>query len=118
MLILVADDEPALVEFVRKGLQAEGHTVDAVADGIEALDRALSGEYACLVLDWNMPRRSGVEICQAVRARGLTTPTPISRPTPQLWWALPARWCCRGRCYCRRPWSRSPARSTRAPISI
>jgi DNA-binding response OmpR family regulator len=77
MLILVADDEPALVEFVRKGLQAEGHTVDTVADGIEALDRALSGEYACLVLDWNMPRRSGVEICQAVRARGLTTPTLV-----------------------------------------
>jgi two-component system response regulator MprA len=75
MLILVADDEPGLVEFVCKGLQAEGHTVDAVGDGLEAFDRALSGEYACLVLDWNMPRRSGVEICQAVRARGLTTPT-------------------------------------------
>ena len=74
MLILVADDEPGLVEFVCKGLRAEGHTVDTASDGVGALGRALSGDYACLVLDWNMPRRSGLEICQAVRAQGLPTP--------------------------------------------
>lgn len=54
MFVLVADDEVGVVDFLSKGLRAEGHAVDVATDGFEALDRSLSPEYACLVLDWNM----------------------------------------------------------------
>jgi two-component system response regulator RegX3 len=66
--ILLADDEPDIVEPVAYTLRAEGFEVESVGDGEAALDAARSGDYDLLLLDVMMPKLSGVEVCRTVRA--------------------------------------------------
>jgi two-component system, OmpR family, copper resistance phosphate regulon response regulator CusR len=68
MRILVAEDDPALAGFVKKGLEAEHYAVDLSGDGEQA--RAMAGEfdYDLVVLDLNLPRVDGVSILRHVRA--------------------------------------------------
>jgi CheY-like chemotaxis protein len=60
--ILVAEDEDAIRAFVQRALAQKGHTVDAVADGIEALQALSAGEYALLLTDIVMPGLDGIEL--------------------------------------------------------
>jgi DNA-binding response OmpR family regulator len=68
MRILVAEDDPALAGFVKKGLEAEHYAVDLSGDGEQA--RAMAGEfeYDLVILDLNLPRVDGVSILRHVRA--------------------------------------------------
>jgi DNA-binding response OmpR family regulator len=77
MRMLIAEDDPALASFVKKGLEAEHYAVDISEDGEQA--RALAGEfnYDLLVLDLNLPRLDGVSILRHVRARKPSTPILI-----------------------------------------
>jgi DNA-binding response OmpR family regulator len=65
--ILLIEDEPGIVDFVRRGLGAEGFTIEATLDGSEGELLALSGEFDAIVLDLMLPGRSGMEILAAVR---------------------------------------------------
>src|SRR5208282_4771498 len=55
------------VDFVRRGLEAEGFTVEAASDGVQGERMALSGDFDAVVLDLMLPRRSGMEVLEAVR---------------------------------------------------
>src|SRR6266852_5629847 len=74
MRILIAEDDPALASFVRKGLEAEHYAVDISADGEQA--RALAGEFDfdLVVLDLNLPRLDGVSILRYLRTRKPSMP--------------------------------------------
>src|SRR6266581_4425658 len=74
MRILVAEDDPALGSFVRKGLEAEHYAVDVSADGEQA--RAMAGEldFDLVVLDLNLPRLDGVSILRFLRTRKPSMP--------------------------------------------
>ena len=74
MKILLVDDEVELSDPLRRILQREGYEVDVADNGKEGIELALHHNYDLLILDWMLPHRSGLEICQAVRGRGLTTP--------------------------------------------
>ncbi len=74
MRILYVEDEERLASAVEYLLKKEQIAVDWVADGEEGLEMALRGGYDCLVLDIMLPHVSGVEILQAVRKHGITTP--------------------------------------------
>jgi DNA-binding response OmpR family regulator len=65
--ILVIEDEPGIVDFVRRGLEAEGFVVDVALDGIEGGRLALSGSFDAVMLDLMLPGRSGLDILAAVR---------------------------------------------------
>lgn len=65
--VLLIEDEPGIVDFVRRGLQAEGFAVEAAMDGIEGERLALAGGFDAIVLDLMLPGRGGLEILQAVR---------------------------------------------------
>jgi DNA-binding response OmpR family regulator len=67
--ILLADDEPAIVDSVRYALETEGMDVDSVADGREALAAADRDAYDVVILDIMMPELSGTEVLRRVRAR-------------------------------------------------
>lgn len=73
MRILVIEDEPAIADFVQRGLAAEGHDVECVHDGVEGEHRALEG-FDLIVLDVMLPGRSGLEIVRTMRASGASTP--------------------------------------------
>jgi DNA-binding response OmpR family regulator len=74
MRILVVEDEPAIAEFVERGLRAEGYTVDRAADGDEGQRRALNGEYDLVLLDILLPGRDGLEVLTAIRGRDRHVP--------------------------------------------
>ena len=75
MRVLVVDDDPRLVEALRRGLVAEGFAVDVAADGDEALWRAWEAEYDVLVLDVMMPGPDGgLSVTSQLRAEGAWAP--------------------------------------------
>ena len=67
MRILVAEDEPAIADFIEHGLTAEGHAVTVAANGEDALSLALSQDFALMVLDRMLPGRDGIEVLEALR---------------------------------------------------
>jgi two-component system OmpR family response regulator len=65
--VLLIEDEPGIVDFVRRGLEAEGFAVVAALDGEEGERLALRGGYDAIVLDLMLPGRGGLEILASVR---------------------------------------------------
>jgi DNA-binding response OmpR family regulator len=63
-----------LAEQVRRSLSREQHLVEVVHDGQSAVDYLQVSQYDLVVLDWMMPRMSGIEVCKWQRARGDKTP--------------------------------------------
>ena len=66
--ILIADDEPNILISLEYLMQREGFTVSLARDGQEALEAILRDPPHLVLLDVMMPRKSGLEVCQAVRA--------------------------------------------------
>src|SRR5262249_61335825 len=58
--ILIAEDEPRIVRFLVRGLQAEGHATASAADGELALQLARTGEFDLMLLDIGLPRMDGI----------------------------------------------------------
>ena len=67
MRILVVDDDPEIVSFVKRGLAYEGYKVDTAADGFEALAKARESEPDLVVLDVMMPEIDGIEVSKRLR---------------------------------------------------
>jgi DNA-binding response OmpR family regulator len=65
--VLVVEDEPGIVDFVTRGLEAEGYAVRAALDGVEGERLALSGQFDAVVLDLMLPGRDGMEILRTLR---------------------------------------------------
>ena len=74
MRILVVEDERDLNRILTKTLSAEGCSVDACFDGLEALDYLSGASYDVIVLDRMMPRMDGMELLSRLRAQGDETP--------------------------------------------
>jgi DNA-binding response OmpR family regulator len=70
MRILVVDDDPEIVSFVKRGLAYEGYKVDTAADGSEALTKAREREPDLVVLDVMMPGIDGIEVAKRLRQGG------------------------------------------------
>ncbi len=67
--ILVIDDDVELCELVAEYLEPEGYKVEAVHNGEEGVERALSGQHALAVLDFMLPGINGFEVLRRIRAR-------------------------------------------------
>ena len=65
--ILIVDDEPQILRALRAGLLAHGYDVVSAADGEEALDKAATELPDAVILDLNLPRLSGLDVCKALR---------------------------------------------------
>jgi len=70
MRVLVAEDDPGLRSVLERGLREQGYVVDAVADGTDALAYLRSYQYEVAVLDWRMPKKTGLEVVTEMRRRG------------------------------------------------
>lgn len=75
--ILVADDEPNIVISLEYLLKREGYTVVIARDGQEALDAIALERPDLVLLDVMMPKKTGFEVCQAVRANEALQSTKI-----------------------------------------
>jgi two-component system, OmpR family, manganese sensing response regulator len=74
MRILLVDDEIELTDPLSRLLQREGYTVDAAYDGKNGSQMAKNSTYDLLILDWMLPEKTGLEICQELRQQGKATP--------------------------------------------
>ncbi len=74
MKLLLADDEKELSNALVAILKHSNYTVDAVYNGTDALDYALTGDYDGIILDIMMPGMDGMEVLKKIRDKGLSTP--------------------------------------------
>lgn len=72
--ILVVEDNLELSDNIRELLESHQHNVDVCGDGVEALGYLKSYEYDAIVLDWVLPKMTGIEILKQFRAQGGVTP--------------------------------------------
>jgi two-component system phosphate regulon response regulator PhoB len=75
--VLVVEDEDALAQLLKYNLEKEGYRVSVAMDGEEALVAAAERVPDLVLLDWMLPKASGIEVCRRLRARQETRNTPI-----------------------------------------
>ncbi len=73
--ILIVEDDRGLAELISDWLAGENHTVETVWDGKEGQSRLTHYTYDLLIVDWNLPDVSGIQIIRKMRQDGLGTPT-------------------------------------------
>ena len=74
MRLLVVEDDAKLAAVMRQGLREHGFVVDVAADGSIGLEMGLAGTYDAIVLDVLLPRRNGLDVLKALRAREIPAP--------------------------------------------
>ena len=74
MAILIIEDDARIIEFIRRGLEAEGYLIETASHGKEGLQIARNGDYELILLDLMLPDITGQEICRQLRMQGITTP--------------------------------------------
>jgi len=74
MKVLIVEDDPALAEMLRSGLAADSHAVEVAKDGADGSFLARSFNYDAIFLDYSLPKKNGLVVCQEIRSAGKTTP--------------------------------------------
>ena len=77
MKILLVEDDNEIAGHVCHALTNAGHDVDSEGNGLEGLTRALSGDYAALILDRMLPGLDGLSVMKQLRAQGVETPVLV-----------------------------------------
>ena len=72
--VMLVDDDGRLRQFLAGELEVEGYAVREAADGQSALMAVRDDPGDLILLDWQLPDFSGVEVCRRIRAGGVTTP--------------------------------------------
>jgi FixJ family two-component response regulator len=85
-MLLLVDDDPAVLASLQFSLELEGFTVDAFSSGETVVARDSLAQHACLVLDYRLPGIDGLSLLGLLRERGETCPAVIitSNPTRAL----------------------------------
>jgi two-component system, OmpR family, response regulator QseB len=72
--ILIVEDDPRIVEFLQRGLAANGYATTSATDGVRALTEAMRDDIDLIVLDLGLPDLDGLAVIRALRGQGVTTP--------------------------------------------
>lgn len=72
--ILVADDDKQLCGLIEDWLIHQKYTVDITYNGGDAQEMLKTYEYDCIILDWDMPELTGIDVCKTFRTNGGETP--------------------------------------------
>jgi twitching motility two-component system response regulator PilH len=75
--ILVADDSPTIVEIMRFMLNSMGYEVEVAVDGIEAIERTYAVQPDLILLDIEMPKMNGYQVCRLIKADRATNHIPV-----------------------------------------
>ncbi len=74
MRILLVEDDPRIMDFVQRGLKAEGYAVEVAGTGQEAIALSSEGQFQAIILDLGLPDMNGREVCEHMRNGGIDTP--------------------------------------------
>ncbi|MDA7544428.1 phosphate regulon transcriptional regulator PhoB [Alphaproteobacteria bacterium] len=75
--VLIVEDEKALAEILEYNFKKEGYVVDTASDGEIALDKIIFKAPDLIILDWMLPKLSGIELCRKVRSTKKVKNIPI-----------------------------------------
>ena len=75
--ILIAEDEPGIASFLKKGLKSEGFTAFVVEDGLSAVSAARDADFDLMILDLGLPGMDGHQVLAEVRRKGTRMPVII-----------------------------------------
>jgi DNA-binding response OmpR family regulator len=73
----VVEDDASVARSIGRQLREAQYIVDVAPDGEDALFRAPSGEYDLILLDWLLPKRSGIDVLRTLRSQGVTAPVLV-----------------------------------------
>jgi DNA-binding response OmpR family regulator len=71
--ILIVEDEAGIVQFLQQGLEEEGYSVTTASDGEQGLQFLLNESFDLVLLDWMLPKMTGIEVCKSFRLHNTTT---------------------------------------------
>lgn len=71
--ILIVEDEVGIVQFLQQGLEEEGYSVTTASDGEQGLQLLLNESFDLVLLDWMLPKMTGIEVCRSFRLNNKTT---------------------------------------------
>lgn len=74
MRLLIVEDEKDLRTALKRSLDSEGYTIDEAINGEKALEKILVNEYDLVILDLNLPKIDGVEVCRRLRKENNLVP--------------------------------------------
>lgn len=74
MHILIVEDEAGIVQFLQQGLEEEGYQITSASDGLKGLELIQKENFDLILLDWMLPKMTGLELCKAIRLKNKVTP--------------------------------------------
>jgi two-component system, OmpR family, response regulator len=74
MRVLLVEDDARIVDFIQRGLKAEGYSVEVARTGLDAIALASIGKFQVIILDLGLPDLNGREVCERLRNSGIGTP--------------------------------------------
>src|SRR5215207_7626538 len=77
MRILVIEDDPTVGQYIKRGIEEQRWACDLVVDGEQGEARATSEAYDLVILDMRLPKKSGLEVLNALRSRGFQRPVLV-----------------------------------------
>lgn len=72
--ILIVEDEEGIVQFLKQGLEEEGYQISSANNGEAGLELFRKEKFDLVLLDWMMPKMTGLEICKAIRQQNTKVP--------------------------------------------
>ncbi|MBU2526224.1 MAG: response regulator transcription factor [Bacteroidetes bacterium] len=72
--ILIVEDHEGVSSFIKEGLTEEGFSAEIAKDGYQALDFYKKNTYDLILLDWSLPKMSGLEVCREIRKQNEQIP--------------------------------------------
>ena len=74
MHLLIVEDEAGIVQFLTQGLEEEGYQITSVSDGMKGFEIIQKKNFDLILLDWMLPKMTGLELCKAIRLNNIQTP--------------------------------------------
>lgn len=65
--ILIVEDEEGIVKFLKQGLEEEGYQISSANNGLLGLDLFKNGRFDLILLDWMLPKMTGIDVCKNIR---------------------------------------------------
>ena len=72
--VLIVEDEPKVADFIQKGLEVAGYRAEVAVDGELGLALANEKDFDCLILDLNLPKLNGIDLCRSIRVNNPQVP--------------------------------------------